>query len=364
MIDGWRSSVAHRGSEVWWRAAVVTLAAAAATLPVPSRLVEKVYSSGAYVHWQPWVTRLSNLTPVALLDVLLASVAAVWIGAAIRDVAGGSWSRAGLRIALRTVVWGAGFYLLFLGVWGLNYRRVPLAEALQYDASAVTPARVRDLAIATVDRLNGLYDPAGAAAAVPPGDVDDALASAFARALRDLGRSTSIVPGRPKSTVLDPYFRRAGVDGMTDPYFLETLVAGELSPVERPFIVAHEWSHLAGIADEGDANFVGWLTCMRGARAHQYSASLLLYAELSGAMSGRDRSAVAARLAQGPQDDLRDIARRRAQHVSPRVAAVGWRVYDGFLKANRVEHGTASYADVVRLVLGVRMSASGVPLRR
>jgi hypothetical protein len=43
---------------------------------------------------------------------------------------------------------------------------------------------------------------------------------------------------------------------MTDPFFLETLVASDVLPFERPFLVAHEWSHLAGIADEGEANFV------------------------------------------------------------------------------------------------------------
>jgi hypothetical protein len=349
---------------VWWRAALVALAAAAALAPVPSHLVERVYSSGVYPLWQPHITRLSNLTPVALLDVLLIVVVATWIAVTVRDVRRGSWLRAAVSAGLRTIVWSAGFYIVFLGVWGLNYRRVPLVEVLQFDASAVSPASVRDLAFATVDRMNVLYGDGHRATAAAAGDVDSSLAAAFSRALGDLGRSAVIVPARPKWTVLDAYFRRAGVDGMTDPYFLETLVAGELLPVERPFVVAHEWSHLAGIADEGEANFVGWLTCMRGVPAYQYSASLLLYAELAGALRGRDRSLVAARLAQGPRDDLLAIARRHEQHVNRRVAAVGWRVYDRYLKANHVERGAASYADVVRLIIGVRVSASGVPLRR
>ena len=41
---------------------------------------------------------------------------------------------------------------------------------------------------------------------------------------------------------------------------------------------------------------------------------------------------------------------------------MGWRVYDRYLKANRVERGSASYADVVRLVLGVQYSPDGAPL--
>jgi hypothetical protein len=358
-----RSSAASSGPDVWPRVAVVTLAAVAALVPLPPRLVERVYSSGLYPVWQAFVTRVSNLTPVALLDVLLIALAASWIGAAVYDIRRRSWPRAGARMLARTIVWSAGFYILFLAGWGLNYRRVPLADTLQFDAGAVSPAGARDLALAAVDRINGLHAEAHGA---PPSAaaVDPSLSAAFTRTLGDLGRSTAIAPARPKSTMLGLYFRRAGVEGMTDPYFLETLVAGELLPFERPFVIAHEWSHLAGIADEGEANFVGWLTCLRAAPAQQYSGWLFLHTELAGALGRGDRSIVAARLAAGPRDDLVAIGRRREQYLNRRVADVGWQVYDRYLKANRVERGAESYADVVRLVLGVRFSASGVPLRK
>ena len=151
---------------------------------------------------------------------------------------------------------------------------------------------------------------------------------------------------------------------MTDPYFLETLVVSDLLPFERSFVVAHEWSHLAGFADEGEANFVGWLTCIRGSPAAQYSAWLFLYREAIGAVRIEDRPAVADELTPGPREDLRAIAQRIQQHVSPALAAAGWQVYDRYLKANRVEAGTASYAEVVRLVLGTRFSPSWVPAMR
>jgi hypothetical protein len=151
---------------------------------------------------------------------------------------------------------------------------------------------------------------------------------------------------------------------MTDPFLLETLVATDLLPVERPFVVAHEWSHLAGIGDEGEANFVGWVACLRGSAADQYSAWLFLYGELTQSVPARDRAALAASLAEGPRADLRAIRDRVARHLSPRVSAAGWRVYDSYLKANRVESGAASYAEVVRLVLGVRFADGWIPVRR
>jgi hypothetical protein len=170
--------------------------------------------------------------------------------------------------------------------------------------------------------------------------------------MRELGTTGETVPARPKHTLLDLYFRPAGVSGMTDPFFLETLVESDLLPVERPFVVAHEWSHLAGFADEGEANFGGWLTCARGNAAAQYSGWLFLFGELANAVSRDDRASLIGRLDRGPRDDLRAIAARLARDVKPQVSAAGWRVYDQYLKANRVEAGTASYAQVVRLVLG------------
>ncbi|PYR42889.1 MAG: hypothetical protein DMF93_04575 [Acidobacteria bacterium] len=130
-------------------------------------------------------------------------------------------------------------------------------------ARRVTGAAARRAAAAAVDRLNALHDRAHAAGWPPADAIDADLADGLHAALDDLRRGAIIVPARPKRTALDLYFRRAGVDGMTDPLFLETLVASDVLPFERPFVVAHEWSHLAGFADEGDANFVGFLACTR-----------------------------------------------------------------------------------------------------
>ena len=111
---------------------------------------------------------------------------------------------------------------------------------------------------------------------------------------------------------------------MTNPFFLEILVSSDLLPFERPFVTAHEWSHLAGVADEGEANFVGWLACLRGSPAAQYSGWLFMYSELVRVSSRADRAALAAALAAGPREDLQAIRDRVARHVSPQ--SVGGRM--------------------------------------
>jgi hypothetical protein len=132
----------------------------------------------------------------------------------------------------------------------LNYRRIPLERKLPFDASALNAAAARSAALVAVSHVNALHAQAHATGWPPSDQIDASLAKAFSDVGRDLGASGNTMPGRPKHTLLNLYFRPAAVDGATDPFFLETLLSSELLPFERPFVVAHEWSHLAGFADE------------------------------------------------------------------------------------------------------------------
>jgi hypothetical protein len=333
---------------------LVAVAIAAALVPLPPAIVERVYSTGIYPVLQNAVTRGSNVTSFALLDALLIAVGVAWIALISLDalrVRWLGWCRVAGRAALRTATIAAAAYLAFLGAWGLNYRRMPIVEKLPFEERAVTIDAARDLGRRSARELNSLYEPAAASRNRASGDAD--LAGAFSAALRAVGSAGLTRPARPKRTLLDPYFLSAGVDGMTDPFFLETLVASDLLPFERPFVVAHEWGHLAGFADEGEANFIGWLTCIRGSPEVRYSGWLFLYREVTSGLSERDRTGIVDALAAGPRADLHAIAERIRRHRRPKVAAAGWKAYDTYLKANRVEAGAGSYAEVVRLVLGI-----------
>lgn len=349
--------------EIGIRLGLVSLAAAAAVLPVPAPAVERVYSTRAYLAIQPLLTSLSNRTAFALLDALILAVLLVVVCGAVAIVRGarGSRVRASLQAGVRALTWAAVLYLAFLLLWGLNYRRLRLIDKLEFERSAVTSDAAHGFAIRAATELKTLHEPAHRAGWSVSGDPEPSLAVSFAATIRQLGVQRPVTVARPKRTLLDRYFRSAGVDGMTDPFFLETLVASDLLPFERPFVVAHEWSHLAGFAAEGDANFVGWLTCLHGSVGDQYSGWLFLYSEVVNGLPPRDRAGVAASLAPGPREDLRAIAVRVRQRVNPRLAAVGWRAYDRFLKANRVEEGARSYAQVVQLVLGARFADGWVP---
>jgi hypothetical protein len=336
------------------RIALVAAAAALALVPLPSSLVERWYSRGVYPPLQSAVTAASNLVPFALLDA--AAAALLLLGLA------GLWRASGWRarlrwFATRLLAAAAIVYLLFVALWGLNYRRQPLEEKLDYDAARITREALVRLAGTAAARANARH---GAAHAEPPDTA--ALARAFNDTVLALGTPRPTRVGVPKRSTLSLFFRYAAVDGMTDPWFLEIILNPDLLPIERPIVITHEWAHLAGYADESEANFIAWLTCRRGGALAQYSAALATYEHAAAALSREDRRALPA-LDAGPRADLREIA-ERYRRASPAVRDASREMYDSYLKANRVEEGIAAYGAVVRLMLGTGFDAEGVPRLR
>lgn len=347
-----------------WPWAAVAGAATLAVVPSDAGLVERWFSSGVYPRLQPVITGLSNQTPVALLDVLIGLVL-VGVAAAAAHVvrARGRRLRAAAGAILRLAGIAALLYVAFVLVWGLNYRRVPMTDRLVMGEPPDTTA-VTAFARRVVGRVNALHGPAHQLVWSSDEWRNPQLRAAFARTQRLLTAAPPAEPGRLKTTLLGPYFRWTSVDGMINPLGLEVLVNPDLLPFERPFVAAHEWAHLAGFADEADANFVGWLTCVRADVASRYSGWLFLYWQLRGDVAPSVRAALDRELAPGPRADLSAIAARLQRGQLPPLRRASWAVYDQYLKANRVEEGVRSYGGVVALVLRARFDDDWVPARR
>jgi hypothetical protein len=324
-----------------------------AVVPFPKVFVERFYSAFLYIHLQRVITGASNLVAISLFDVLVIGVGAAWVLALIADIRG--TKRIAPRVLMRSMVWASALYIAFVCLWGFNYRRVKLADKLEIDARGVSQEGALSLAATSIERLNAIY------AQAHTDSMEPSLANGFERAQRELGSVTLAIPGCPKKTLLNPFFRWTGVSGMTDPYFLETLIDDSVLPIERPMVIAHEWGHLAGFADESEASFAGWLTCMHGSATNQYSAWLFVFEEMMPMVGDEARPELVRRLAPGPLQDLRAIAERRRRQVNPGASRISSLVYDRYLKANRISSGVANYGEVAGLLLGVQFGPDWTP---
>lgn len=332
----------------------VVLTAILLLVPLPSALVDRYYSTSLYPAWQQMATATTNAVPGAAFDLVLAGALLLVAAAVVRawraDRAAGRGRRL-LRSGLAAAVALSTVYLWFAAGWGLNYRRTPLTERIAFDRARVTPAATTALAERAVRELNALHADAWARPWPALDELPGLLGPLLPQAARGLRLPEETQPGLPKASLLQFYLRWAAVDGLTNPFVPEIVVNQDLLATEQPFVVAHEWGHLAGLAHEAEAAFFAWRLCQGGTEQTRYSAWLSLYGTVMRGVPGPARQQLAARLARGPRRDLDAIAARYARTV-PAVREAAWAGYDRYLKSHAVAEGVASYDAVVALILG------------
>lgn len=326
----------------------------AALFPPPAWWVERMYAGRFYPGLQDRLTAGSNLTPLPLFDVTVLGFVLVLIAVWVQAWRTGRRARSfvpALHAAGRTLTVLAVAYLWFLLAWGLNYRRPALETTIPFDGARVTPIAVRELADLAVAQANQLHAEAHRAGFPAIDDVPAALLTSLHDVERSLGRSVPTEPARPKWSLQSPFFRAAGVSGMLAPFFLETYVNPDLTPAERPYVLAHEWAHLAGHAPEADASFVGTLAALGADVPSQYSAWLELVSEATTQLQPAAQRQVLEQLAEGPRRDLDEIRKRLRALIQP-VQRASWATYDRMLKSQGVEEGIRSYSRVIQLLIG------------
>ena len=348
---------ARRAAALAGDAVLAGLAVAAVSMPLDPGWIERGYANGLFAFLNTVAVPASNALPFAFGDVLVAAlvigVPAAWVVTLRR--ARGRRAAAAAQLGAHTVALLALIAIGFEVLWGWNYRRAPVATRVPYDSARVTPSAVDAFAARIVRILN--TDVAAAhASAESPERMRAQLARDFAPVVARLGDTWPVAVTIPKHTAGDVFYEMAGVGGQYDPYTFETLLNASFLPYEIPRALAHEWAHVAGFGDEGDANLIGTVTCLRSPDPLiRYSGAFWTYAELP------ERSRARLRLAPAVVADFDASRARFLRFYQPRIFAFSWHVYDSYLQANHVAGGVASYSRFIQLLVGTRFDRDGLP---
>lgn len=339
-------------------AALILGAFAAVNAPLPQSTIEQLYANGIFAHLNITGVTISNAFPFALGDALVALVIIAGIAAYVRTLhrARGHRLATLARLLAHTAAFAALVAIAFELLWGWNYRRAPVAARVAYDPARVTDSAVTAFSERIVRILN--TDVAAAhARAEDPATMRTQLAHDFAPVVARLGDTWQVALTIPKHTIADLFYEMAGVGGQYDPYTFETLLNASFLPYEIPRALAHEWGHVAGFGDEGDANLIGTVTCLRSPDPLiRYSGAFWTYAELPEGERAR------LKLAPAVIADIEASRARFLRYYQPRLFAFSWHLYDTYLRANRVAGGVASYSRFVRIMVGTPFDAEGLPL--
>jgi hypothetical protein len=319
----------------------------AALLWRPSSLwVESAYVNGIYPRWEHALFPLSSALPWSLGDiVVLAGIAIVAWRALRRD-----WLGAIATIAVYALWFEAG--------WGWNYDRAPIEARTAYDESRVTPRAVGVLRARAIAEINRLAPLAHAQAAAP---LDRAvLYAAWLPVVQAGGDAWTPLTGAPKPTLADPFMAATGTSGYINPLALDVHLASDLLWFERPFDLAHEWSHVAGYAREDEANFLAIVSCARSNDpVVQYSGWVELFLYLPPEARYSQKTFIPLVWA-----DFAALRERNRRHINVSLANFSWRTYNTYLKSNHVASGIQNYDEVTRLYLGIARDREGLPMSR
>jgi hypothetical protein len=257
------------------------------------------------------------------------------------------------ELTRRVVRAAALIALIFLVSWGFNYRRRPLEETLRAGARvSVTTEDIRALAERSISGTHGTR-PTDNQVDRTYASVAARLVGPFERALRVLGIARPTTVGRPKASIfLTPFYTKAGITGMVNPFALETIVHPGLLSFERPMVLAHEWAHLAGFADEADASAVAWLACTLGDPDLAYSAHLDVVLEAASALPRPVWKELRPKLDAGVVEDITALE-KRLKEQEPAVRDTAFKVYDQYLKSNGVSDGVKSYSRMLRVLVAM-----------
>jgi len=334
-----------RGSfSFWLRCAAIALGLAALLWRPSPQWVEQVYVNGGYPLWEHALFALSSRLPWSLGDLfVLAGVAAIvwrlwrrdWLGALAIAAVYAGWFEAG---------------------WGWNYDRAPIESRTAYDQQRITPQAADALRTLTIARMNRLA-PLAHARSNRPLDLE-ALRAAWLPVVQAGGDGWTPLTGAPKPTLADPFMQATGTSGYINPLGLDVHLASDLLWFERPFALAHEWSHVAGYAREDEANFLAIVSSTRSNDpVVQYSGWLELFLYLPAQERYAQRTFV-------PEvwQDFAAMRERNRRHINVSLANFSWRTYNAYLKSNHVSAGVQNYDEVTRLYLGIARDAAGIPL--
>lgn len=373
-----RDGVSERA---WWKGLLppVCLLVAAFALQVLAGFapgfVERYYSRGLF----PLVARafaparFANFSLAELLLALLLSAVALWLARLARRLYGRrGQARAVLLSALKTLLWSAGLGLaLFMLVFGLNYRRQPLAETLQFERRDPSPAEIEEISRAVVEGVNRGYDESspgvegagGSRLPLSRAELYAVLEAAY-RAEPLLG-SASGAGVQPKPVYFSGLMSRLGFSGVYSPFTGEPNYNALQPDSDLPFNVAHEMAHQRGFAREDEANFVAFLVCTKAShpyvRYSGYLGALRVLGVLLRVAPERYRDVVAA-LGEGPRADLRARAQFWARY-SGRLSNLAEGMNHLYLRANGVRSGVRNYNEASWLIVGyyLRQRAAAGP---
>lgn len=249
-------------------------------------------------------------------------------------------------------------YAWFYIAWGLNYSQPNIYCRTGMKPVEVSEAKFREFAYRYADSINSLSEEFN-------GMVDDGLKNrvrdTVLKGYNEIGAKEGINAPfnqhpHAKTMLFTPLSSMSGVTGSMGPFFCEFTLNGDIRPHDYPAIYAHEFAHLLGIANEGEANFYSYIVCTASSdKAVKFSGYYHIFFhvlrnvfDILGEKEGEKfLKYIRPEIIQLAKSDRNYWLSKRCKVLD---AAQDF-IFDLYLRGNHVAEGRKSYSGVVGLIL-------------
>lgn len=322
-------------------------------------LVERYYSNGVYPYLSRGLRWLFGWIPFSVGDLIYAAAAVYLIWGVVRLVKKIVRRQVDsaflLRLSIKVMTIWLWVYILFNGLWGLNYNRLGIARQAELPISNYDTREVDTLVFALTERLSQLRE-----AGIPERSELQQKRVLFGEAFQSYRepdeRATFLrYGGKSVKPSLYSYLGNyLGFTGYYNPFTGEAQVNTTVPVFVQPFTTCHEIGHQLGYAKENEANLAGFLAAKNSVNpAFRYSAYFDIYLYAMREIAIRDSSRAKQlyqQLSPGVKSDintLRDFNNRHVGLLEPVVRSL----YAQYLRINQQPGGMMSYNQVVALVI-------------
>ena len=227
-------------------------------------------------------------------------------------------------------------------------------ERTQIPYSAYTPESFQKFLDDYIPHLNEAY--------IPMKDIDkNLLRQEVVNGYHALGDSLGINQLRlktpkVKTMLFSPISSMVGVSGSMAPFFCEFTVNGDVLPSQYPSTYAHELSHLLGITNEAEANFYAYQVCTQSDVPEIRFAGY--FSILNHVLNNAYRllpEEEFEELRNSIQPEIIELAQSNREYwvgkYSPVIGEIQDKLYDLYLKGNKIESGRQNYSEVIGLLI-------------
>ena len=259
-------------------------------------------------------------------------------------------------------------YAWFYIAWGLNYSQPNIYCRTGMKPVEVSEAKFREFAYRYADSINSLSEETAfddQRKSQFNGMVDDGLKNrvrdAVLKGYNEIGAKEGINAPfnqhpHAKTMLFTPLSSMSGVTGSMGPFFCEFTLNGDIRPHDYPAIYAHEFAHLLGIANEGEANFYSYIVCTASSdKAVKFSGYYHIFFHVLRNVFDILGEKEGEKFLKYIRPEIIQLARSDRQYwISKRCKALDAAqdfIFDLYLRGNHVAEGRKSYSGVVGLIL-------------